>query len=158
MLDRYLAAATLVALLSATAPALAGTCPADKMVESGKGQPKSDARTVSISDVVVTSIEVSKEPAAIQDRLFRLRKLTIQPGGIASWHRQLDRPALITIVSGEIVEYSSTCAVPIVHRVGDGTAETHATAHWWKNLWKTTVVLYSADLLPTKNMHDEHMM
>jgi quercetin dioxygenase-like cupin family protein len=74
------------------------------------------------------------------------------------WHSHGDRPALITIVTGEIVEYASTCAVPIVHKAGDSTAETHTTEHWWKNLGKTTVVLYSADLFPVKTSHDEHMM
>ena len=118
----------------------------------------SDAKAVGVTDVVVTSIDVSKEPAAIQDRLFRLRKLTIQPGGVVPWHSHGDRPALITIIKGEIVEYSSTCAVPIVHKAGDSTAETHTTEHWWKNLGKTTVVLYSADLFPTKGSHDDHMM
>ena len=58
-----------------------------------------------MTDVVVTSIDLAREPSAIQGRLFRLRKLTVQPGGIVPWHSHGDRPALITIVSGEIVEY-----------------------------------------------------
>jgi len=158
MLKRYLAAASFVGLLALAAPAFAGSCPADKVVPSGQGQPMSDAKAVGVTDVVVTSIDVSKEPAAIPDRLFRLRKLTIKPGGIVPWHSHGDRPALITIITGEIVEYSSTCAVPIVHKAGDSTAETHTTEHWWKNLGKTTVVLYSADLFPMKTSHDDHMM
>jgi quercetin dioxygenase-like cupin family protein len=158
MLKASLTAVTFVGLLALAAPAMAGSCPADKVVPAGQGQPKSDAKAVGVTDVVVTSIDVSKEPAAIPDRLFRLRKLTIQPGGIVPWHSHGDRPALITIISGEIVEYSSTCAVPIVHKVGDSTAETHTTEHWWKNLGKETVVLYSADLFPTKMSHDSHMM
>lgn len=152
------AALSLVALLALAAPALAGACPADKVVPSGQGQPKNDAKAVGVTDVVVTSIDVSKEPAAIQDRLFRLRKLTIQPGGIVPWHSHADRPALITIISGEILEYSSTCTAPILHKAGETTAETHATSHWWKNVGKQTVVLYSADLLPTKMPMDPHMM
>lgn len=158
MLKRYFGAASLVGLLALATPAMAGGCPADKVVPSGQGQAKSDAKAVGVTDVVVTSIDVAKEPAAIQDRLFRLRKLTIQPGGIVPWHSHGDRPALITIVTGEVVEYSSTCAVPIVHKAGDSTAETSMTSHWWKNLGNKTVVLYSADLLPTKASHDEHMM
>jgi quercetin dioxygenase-like cupin family protein len=160
MLTRHLATVSLAALLAAAlaAPALAGHCPADKVVASGHGQPKSDAPAAGVTDEVVTSIDVAKEPAAIHDRLFRLRKLTIQPGGVVPWHSHGDRPALITIVTGEIVEYSSACAVPILHKAGESTAETHATQHWWKNLGTETVVLYSADLLPTKMMHEQHMM
>ena len=158
MMKRLVTTASFLALLGAAAPALAGSCPADKVVPSGQGQAKSDAKAVGVTDVVVTSIDVGKEPAAIQDRLFRLRKLTVQPGGIVPWHSHGDRPALITIVTGQIVEYSSTCTVPIIHKAGESTAETHMTSHWWKNLGKTPVVLFSADLLPTKMMHDEHMM
>jgi quercetin dioxygenase-like cupin family protein len=158
MLKSYLAAASFMGLLALALPAFAGACPADKVVPSGQGQAMNDAKAVGVTDVVVTSIDVSKEPAGIPDRLFRLRKLTIQPGGIVPWHSHGDRPALITIVTGQIVEYSSTCSAPIVHKPGDSTAETHTTAHWWKNLGKTTVVLYSADLFPMKMSHDEHMM
>ena len=158
MTHRLLAACALLAACSVAAPAFAGSCPADKVVPSGQGQPPSDAKAVGVTDTVVTSIDLSKEPVAIQGRLFRLRKLVIQPGGIVPWHSHGDRPALITIISGEIVEYSSTCAVPIVHKAGDSTAETHTTQHWWKNLGTETVVLFSADLFPTGGSHDSHMM
>ena len=158
MLKRHLAAVCLLGLLAGTGPAFAGSCPADKIVPSGQGQPKSDAKAVGVTDVVVTSIDLSKEPAAIPHRLFRLRKLTIEPGGVVPWHSHHNRPALITIVTGEIVEYSSTCAVPIMHKAGDSTAETHTTAHWWKNLGTETVVLYSADLFPTTMSMDKHTM
>ena len=42
------------------------------------------------------------EPIALPDRLMRIRKLTIEPGGIVPWHSHADRPALILIVEGEI--------------------------------------------------------
>ncbi len=153
-----LAAACLAGLFAVAAPAFAGSCPADKVVPSGQGQPRSDAKAVGVTDGVVTSIDVSKEPAAICDRLFRLRKLTIEPGGIVPWHSHGDRPAIILVVTGEIYEYSSTCAVPILHKVGDSTAETHTTAHWWQNRGTEAVVLYSADLFPTKMPMSSHMM
>jgi quercetin dioxygenase-like cupin family protein len=149
--------AVIAGLTLTVAPAFAGSCPADKVVAAGKGQPKSDAAAIGVTDTVVVSTDLAKEPAAIKGRLFRLRKLVIQPGGIVPWHSHMDRPALITIITGEIVEYASTCAVPIVHKAGESTAETHATAHWWKNLGTETVVLYSADLFPT-TAHDAHMM
>ena len=36
--------------------------------------------------------------------MMRVRQLEIQPGGIVPWHSHADRPALIYVVSGEIVE------------------------------------------------------
>ena len=59
--------------------------------------------------------------------LMRVRKLEIQPGGIVPWHSHDDRPALIYVVSGEIYEYASNCAVPILHKAGEVARETHAT-------------------------------
>src|SRR6266571_1963332 len=60
-------------------------------------------------------------------------------------------PASIYIIEGEIVEYASTCAVPIVHKAGDVAREIHTTSHWWKNNGDKTVVLLSADILHDKS-------
>ncbi len=157
-LGRACATAAVMACLAAGA-AQAGTCPADKVVAEGAGQPKSDIKAVGVTDTVISSTDLKNEPVGINDRLFRLRKLVVQPGGIVPWHSHGNRPALIYIISGEIVEYSSKCAVPIVHKAGDSTPETHMTSHWWKNLGKQTVVLLSADLFPVSAAgHDDHMM
>jgi quercetin dioxygenase-like cupin family protein len=81
----------------------------------------------------------------------------IQPGGVVPWHSHGDRPAIIYIISGEVVEYASTCTVPIVHKPGESTAELAPTQHWWKNTGAVPVVLLSADLFH-KQKSDAHMM
>jgi quercetin dioxygenase-like cupin family protein len=141
--------------LGATA-AFAGGCPADQVVASGKGQAPGATMPQGVTDVVIASTDLGKEPAKIQGRQFRLRRLEIQPGGIVPWHSHGDRPAIIYVVSGEVVEYASTCAVPIVHRAGEATPERSATSHWWKNTGNAVTVLLSADLL--HDPKDEHMM
>jgi quercetin dioxygenase-like cupin family protein len=153
--NTFAAAAGLLAIAALT-PAFAGSCPADKMVPNGQGQAMSNQPAKGVTDTVIASTELAKEPVGIHDRLFRLRKLVIEPGGVVPWHSHGDRPALIYIVSGEITEYASTCAVPIVHKAGDSTPEMHTTAHWWKNTGTEQVVLLSADLFRTKD--DPHMM
>ena len=70
----------------------------------------------------------------LADRQMRVRQLVIEPDGIVPWHSHGDRPALIYVVEGEIDEYASNCAVPIVHKAGDVARETHDVSHWWKNL------------------------
>jgi quercetin dioxygenase-like cupin family protein len=94
----------------------------------------------------------------VKGRLFRLRQLDIQPGGVVPWHSHGNRPAIIYIVSGETIEYASNCAVPIVHQAGDATPERVGTSHWWENKGTVPVVLISVDLFPVENMKDEHMM
>jgi quercetin dioxygenase-like cupin family protein len=150
VIRRSLVAAGLVAgaTLTILSPASAGECPADKR---GVDLTKADTTPAKgVTDTVLAAIDLSKEPAKIQDRELRLRKLVVQPGGVVPWHSHGDRPAIIYIVEGEIVEYASSCAVPIVHKAGEVARETHGTSHWWKNTGDKTVVLLSADILHDK--------
>ena len=133
--------------------AFAGECPADKIKPNAR-EPVNLA-AVGVTDTTLGSIDLSKEPAKIKDRELRFRKLTIAPGGVVPWHSHADRPALIYVQQGEIVEYASNCAGPIVHKAGDLRRETSETSHWWKNLGDTTVILLVADVMHDKN--DHHM-
>jgi len=151
-----IAGAVLAAGVAFAGSALAGSCPADKLRPDGNGEKMNATAGKDVSDTVLASIDLAKEPAAVKDRLLRLRRLEIKPGGVVPWHSHGDRPAIIYIVQGEIVEYASTCAVPIVHRAGESSIEMHNTAHWWKNTGTEMVVLLSADLFPVKT--DQHMM
>ena len=149
-------AAALAAVFSVSV--YAGECPADKRVADGQGQKMVSHGAKGVTDDVRASVDLAKEPAAIQGRLFRLRELNVQPGGIVPWHSHNERPAMIYIVSGEIVEYASNCAVPIVHKPGDVAAEANGTSHWWQNLGKKSSKLISVDLLPVADKTQEKMM
>ena len=149
-------AAALIALGVAASNAFAGECPADKRVADGQGQKQGPNAPSGVTDTVRYSTDLSKEPIALKGRQFRLRQLEMQPGGIVPWHSHNERPAMIYIVSGEVVEYASSCAVPIVHRAGDVAPEKNGTSHWWKNTGSAPAVLISVDLLPGEA--DPHMM
>jgi len=135
-------------LAAAVSSASAGTCPADQMKTDVRAPVTHAAKGV--TDTVLGAIDLAKEPAAIKDRQLRFRKLTIEPGGIVPWHSHADRPAIIYIAEGEIVEYASNCAVPIVHKTGDIRPETNPTSHWWENKGSKTVVLFVGDVLRDK--------
>ena len=147
------AAAAAISILSAGAHA--NGCPAGKLVADGDGQKAGATMPVGVTDTVLDSIDLSKEKVALKDHLFRIRRLVIQPGGVVPWHSHADRPALIYIVQGEIVEYASDCSVPILHRAGDWSRDADIS-HWWKNIGKKVVVLISADILDTGT--DAHTM
>jgi len=152
-MNKSLAAVAIVLAAGIAAPAaFAGQCPADKMMADARKPDSSPAKGV--TDSVLAAINLADEPAKIENRMLRLRKLTIAPGGVVPWHSHGDRPAIIYIVSGEVTEYASNCAVPIVHEAGDVARETHVTAHWWKNTGKATAVLLSADLLHDASDHN----
>jgi quercetin dioxygenase-like cupin family protein len=139
------AAGLAVMALAAGLPAHAGTCPAGQAVTDAGHAKMTEPKGV--TDTVLASIALAREPIAIPGRDFRLRRLTIAPGGIVPHHAHADRPAIIYIVSGEVLEYASDCKVPILHRAGDAVPERHQVSHWWKNSGKAEAVLLSADLL-----------
>ena len=138
--------------------AVAGECPATQRVADGKGQKPGPTAPKDVTDKIIAMTDLTKEQLGIKDRLFRARQLEIKPGGIVPWHSHGDRPAMIYVVSGEIVEYSSTCAVPIVHRAGEVTAERAPTSHWWQNTGTVPAVLISVDLFRIDDKVNEKMM
>ena len=149
------AAVAVIALgLGATA-SFAGECPADSrgvdLIPSGATMPEG------VTDDLLAAIDLSKEAVKLDRRSFRLRRLVVQPGGVVPWHSHADRPALIYIVSGQITEYASTCAVPILHQAGEVSMESIGLSHWWKNTGAEPAVLLSADILHDK-MDDAHAM
>ena len=148
----FVLACAMVGALAVTSAAFAGECPADKMKPNARE--KVDYKPVGVTDVTLGSIDLGKQPAHIDGRQLRFRKLTIEPGGIVPWHSHDDRPALIFVQQGEIVEYASNCVDPIVHKAGDLRPEVYGTSHWWKNLGKETVILYVGDVRKDPTDHN----
>ena len=146
-------AGVIAASVATASSATAGECPAGKMKPDVRE--KVDYKPVGVTDVTLGAIDLAKQPANIRDRELRFRKLTIEPNGIVPWHSHDDRPAIIFVQQGEIVEYASNCSEPIVHKAGDIRPEVFGTSHWWKNLGKETVILYVGDV--RKDPNDKHM-
>ena len=139
---RQAAFALLVAASFAT-PALAGECPAGQASTNAlAGAP---TMPKGVTDTVIGSVDLGPE-ISVPDRQLRTRRLVVQPGGIVPLHSHKDRPALIYTVSGQITEYRSSCAVPIVHKAGDIAREADGISHYWINHGKTAAVLLSSDV------------
>jgi quercetin dioxygenase-like cupin family protein len=152
---RLIASAIALALPLA---ALAGECPADKRVADGQGQKNPGHGPKQVTDVVIASTDLGAEAVGLKEHKFRARRLVIQPGGIVPWHSHDERPAMIYIVKGEIFEYASNCAVPILHKAGDVAREAKGTSHWWQNTGKGAVELISVDIFPPQMKKEEKMM
>ena len=147
-------AAPLLGIMLFAGTASAGECPADKVGVDVTGAGATEP--AGVSDTVLDSVDLGKEMLMAEGRNLRLRQLVIEPGGVVPWHSHADRPAIIYVLSGTVTEYSSTCAVPIVHNPGEVSAETQGTSHWWKNTGSEQAVLLSADILHDKS--DQDMM
>ena len=129
----------------AAAAGQAGECPADKRrhpmatdsrCRAPARRDRHGAQRLSISPRRRSSTH-GRLPRAPHD---------IAPGGIVPWHSHEDRPALILIVSGEITEYASNCAVPIQHKAGDITPETNPHLALVEEHGSQPVVIYAFDL------------
>jgi len=149
---RGLAAIAFIACAAFAGTAHAGDCPADKHMANAT-KPV-DHAVQGVTDTTLGAIDLGKEQAKIAGRELRLRKMVIQAGGVVPWHSHDDRPAVIYVAEGEIVEYASNCAVPIVHKAGETRKETYGTSHWWKNHTNTQVVLFIGDVRRDPNDHN----
>jgi quercetin dioxygenase-like cupin family protein len=150
---RAIAAAMFAAVAGFSFTVQAGECPADNRKPNAR-QPVNLA-AVGVTDTTLGTIDLGLEPAKLKNRELRFRKMVIEPGGIVPWHSHADRPALIYVAEGEILEFASNCAGPIHHKAGDVARETSVVSHWWKNLGDKPVVLFIGDVRHDK--HDKHM-
>jgi quercetin dioxygenase-like cupin family protein len=133
----------LLAAATFAAPAFAGECPANKKaINALTGAP---TMPKGVTDTVIGSVDLGAE-INVADRQLRTRRLVVQPGGIVPLHSHKDRPALIYTVSGQITEYRSSCAVPILHKAGDIAREADGISHYWINHGKVPAVLLSSDV------------
>jgi quercetin dioxygenase-like cupin family protein len=131
--------------LAAASLAHAGECPSDQVIANAlAGAPTAP---VGITDTELAAIDLAQENVHLDQRRLRMRHMTIAPGGIVPLHSHEDRPALIMVVSGEIYENNSKCAVPILHKAGDIAREHLGTRHWWKNSGTQPVELTIADIV-----------
>jgi quercetin dioxygenase-like cupin family protein len=119
------------ALDDATVAALEGArvreCPADRTQAGARSEGFGAASGVQSVDVVLTPL--AHDPA----RGLRLRRLTVQPGGVIAWHDHTSVQGYAVIVSGEMVELRNTCLDPLTYRAGDIAREDANTAHSWRN-------------------------
>ncbi|MRD47953.1 cupin domain-containing protein [Caenimonas koreensis] len=139
---------TLAAALALAGAAHAGVCPADKV--AANDLPGAPTAPVGVVDTELASIDLARENVKLEQRRLRLRHMTIAPGGIVPMHSHEDRPALIMVNSGEIYEYNSKCAVPILHKAGETAREFMGTKHWWKNTGSVQVDLTIGDIVNDK--------
>ena len=133
------------ALFGATG-ALAGECPKDKVL----AQPREIEDMPSIGvERETLSVANLKDWRGVGDLYLRTRRLTIAKDGIIPTHSHEDRPALVYIIKGELIEHSSLCAVTFVHRAGEISYEWgKGYDHWFANQSGAEVVLISSDVIP----------
>lgn len=131
--------------LVATSPASAGVCPPDKILTKPRAIESKDSVGVSRETLSTVNLKGWREVGAL---FLRTRRLTIAGRGIVPTHEHDDRPSIVYIVRGQLIEHSSYCSVPVLHKAGEWTPEFGAGhAHWWENPDATEAVVTSSDVV-----------
>ena len=112
-------------------------------VALGQASPPGETRGQSVA--LLQSIDLTDEIDAVKGRPLRLRKITLEPGGVISLHTHKDRPTVSYFLQGEVVFHQADKPDFIVHP-GEGFAEGKATTHWAENRGSVPAIWIAADV------------
>jgi quercetin dioxygenase-like cupin family protein len=101
--------------------------------------------TKGVSAVALQSLDLSDEVDSTKGRPLRMRKITLQPGGVLGIHSHKDRPAVSYFLQGEVT-YHQAGKPDVVVRPGEGFAEGKATTHWAENRGSVPAVWIAVDI------------
>jgi len=128
----------------------AGECPKGKELKSPRDI--ENKASVGVKRETLALIDL-KGWRNVGELSLRTRRLTIAPYGVVPTHVHNDRPSIVYIVSGEIIEHSALCSVEILHKAGETTPEFGpGHEHWWENRTNQPVVLTSSDVIAPEYM------
>ena len=106
--------------------------------------------TAKVSVEPLGSLDLSKEFAALQGRMLRTRRITINPGGSVAWHQHQQRPGVAYLIKGTLIEIRDDGAGPraIARRAGDAVFESTGVLHGWRNDSDQPATAVVIDLVP----------
>jgi quercetin dioxygenase-like cupin family protein len=109
------------------------------------GQAQAPTETKGFNSTDLRSLDLSQEIDSIKGRPLRMRKITVQPGGVLAMHTHKGRPAVSYILEGSMT-YHQEGRPDTVAKTGDGIAEGRATTHWAENLGSVPAVWIAVDI------------
>ena len=109
------------------------------------GQRQPPTTTVGQSEETLRSLDLTGELDSTQGRPLRMRKITLQPGGVLAIHDHVDRPAITYLLQGQMT-YHQDGEPDMVANPGDGFAEGRSTTHWGENTGSVPAVWVAVDI------------
>ena len=109
------------------------------------GQRQPPTADVGRSDQLLRSLDLTSEMETTAGRPLRMRKVTLQPGGVLGVHNHVDRPAVTYLLQGQMT-YRQVGKPDLVANPGDGFAEGRATTHWGESTGKVPAVWIAVDI------------
>ena len=109
----------------------------------GQASPPTQSR--GSSSVALRSLDLTDEIDSVAKRPLRMRKVTLEPGGVLGLHSHKDRPAVSYFLRGSVT-YHQEGKPDVVVNPGDGIAEGKATTHWAENRGTVPAVWIAVDI------------
>ena len=109
------------------------------------GQRQPPTQNSGFREELLRSIGLQDEFTSTAGRVLRMRKITLQPGGMLSLHDHIDRPAVTYLLEGQVT-YRQEGKPDQVLRAGEGMAEGRGPRHWAENTGKVPAVWIGVDI------------
>lgn len=102
--------------------------------------------TSGVSVELISTVDLAGEIEGLEGRELRMRKVTIQPGGVfGPVHDHKGRPGLVWILQGTITDHRDGVATD--YGPGLGWPEDQRTLHWLENRGTGRAVEISVDIV-----------
>lgn len=109
------------------------------------GQRRPPTENAGRTEELLRSLDLTGELESPKGRSLRMRKLTVQPGGVLALHNHVDRPAITYMLQGQMT-YHQDGKPDVVSNAGDGFAEGRATTHWGESTGRVPAVWIAVDI------------
>jgi quercetin dioxygenase-like cupin family protein len=109
------------------------------------GQRQPPPANVGQSQELLRTLDLTGELDSVKGRPLRMRKITLQPGGLQALHNHVDRPTVTYMLQGQMT-YHQDGKPDVVANAGDGFAEGRSTTHWGENTGKVPAVWIAVDV------------
>ena len=105
-----------------------------------------EPETKGVTSELLGTVDLGEEIEGMAGRQLRLRKVTIEPGGVyGPVHDHVDRPGLVFIIEGTITDHRDGVATD--YGPGLGWPEDRHTVHWLENRGAVPAVEISVDIV-----------
>ena len=109
------------------------------------GQANSPVQSKGVSSADLRSLDLTDEIDSVAKRPLRMRRITVEPGGVIGLHSHKDRPAVNYFLQGSLT-YHQEGKPDVVMNIGEGIAEGKATTHWAENRGTVAAVFIAVDI------------
>ena len=108
------------------------------------GQRQPPTQNSGFSEELLRSLNLEREFPSTMGRTLRMRKITLQPGGVLALHDHTDRPGITYLLEGQLTYHQDGKPDQVINP-GGGAAEGRGTRHWAENTGKVPAVWIGVD-------------